>query len=185
MDAQETQLLSDLVKIGFPVLGTIFGAIVGALSTYFLTKLNQKNQYAKEKREWYLNLIMQVASDVTEFEHVAGLYVASLSNKIRGSEAATASYDECKLALSNQSKLLRKARANLKILGLGQEDKLLEQYVSLVRESHSKGTNLNAKRASELAVLIPPGPIAFYEALSNQIISNKANSADAKSRAAD
>ena len=173
MAAQETiQLLNDVVKIGFAVAGTIFGAIIGALSTYFLTKLNHKNQASKEKREWRLNLIMQIASDVTEFEHVAGLYVASLSNKLRKVEAVTTSYDDCKQALSNQSKLLRKARANLKLIGLSKEDKLLEEYVSLVRESHSKGTNLKPERASELAELISPGPTAFYESLSSHIASN-------------
>jgi len=173
MAEQETiQLLSDTVKIGFPVLGTILGAIIGALSTYFLTKLNHNNQVEKEKREWRLNLLMQIASDVTEFEHNAGQYIASLSNTLRGAGTVTASYDDCKQALSNQSKMLRKARANLKLIGLLNEDKLLEEYVSLVRESHSKGTNLKPTRASELAELISPGPVKFYEALSNHIASN-------------
>jgi len=173
MAEQETvQLLSDTVKIGFPVLGTILGAIIGALSTYFLTKLNYNKQAEKEKREWRLDLIMQIASDVTEFEHVAGLYIASLCNKLRGVESVTASYDDCKLHLANQSKMLRKARANLKLIGLLHEDSLLEQYVSLVRESNSKGANLKPERARELADIISPGPVKFYEALSSHIASN-------------
>ena len=173
MATQETaQLLNDAIKIGFPVIGTVFGGIIGALSTYFLSKLNHNNQIEKDKREWRLNLLMQIASDVTDFEHVAGQYVASLSNELRGVEAATLNYAECKQALSDQSKLLRKARANLKLIGLSHENELLEEYVSLVRESHSKAMNLNPERASELARLISPGPVMFYEALSEHITSN-------------
>ncbi|MEW6163485.1 MAG: hypothetical protein AB1642_00340 [Pseudomonadota bacterium] len=166
---ETVQLLSDAVKIGFPVLGTVLGAVIGALSTYFLTKQSHKNQVEKDLREWRLNLITQIASDVTEFEHVAGLYIASLANKQRGIEAGNSSYEECRQQVSNQSKALRKARANLKMIGLLHEDRLLEEYVALVRESHGKGTNLKRERATELVELISPGPIKFYEALSSHI----------------
>lgn len=173
MAEQETvQLINDAIKIGFPVLGTVFGAILGALSTYFLTKLNHKKQVEKEQREWRLNLLMQIASDVTEFEHEAGLYIASVSNELRGVKGPTERHEEFRKSLSNQSKLLRKARANLKLLGLSRENRILEEYVSLVREAHSKGVNLKVERASELAELISPGPVVFYEALSEHISSN-------------
>jgi hypothetical protein len=165
----QEQILSDTIKIGFPVIGTIFGAIVGALSTYFVTRLNLKNQDTKQKKEWRLNLIMHIASDVIEFEHVAGLYIASLSNKVRGVINTSIDYKQCEAALLTQSIPLRKARANLKILGLIQEDKLLEEYATLVKEPLNKGLNLSPERILELVSLITPGPVAFYKALSTQV----------------
>ena len=59
---------------------------------------------------------------------------------------------------------IRKARANLKILGLTKENKLLESYVSLVREAYTNGTSLKPKRVSESGAFISPGPIEFYKA---------------------
>jgi uncharacterized membrane-anchored protein len=72
MDAALTALLADAVKIGFPVLGTIFGAIVGAASTYFVSKLNHNHDAGKDVARRRCELLMQSATDITEFENRVG-----------------------------------------------------------------------------------------------------------------
>ena len=38
MTQEEIQLYTDIVKVGFPIMGTVLGGVIGALSTYFITQ---------------------------------------------------------------------------------------------------------------------------------------------------
>lgn len=48
MTQEEIQLYTDIVKVGFPIMGTVLGGVIGALSTYFITKLNHSNEDRKD-----------------------------------------------------------------------------------------------------------------------------------------
>ncbi|WP_288831061.1 hypothetical protein [uncultured Paraburkholderia sp.] len=109
MTPQEIQLLSDAVKIGFPVIGTITGAAIGGASTYFLTKTNHRHESRKELTKRRFDLLMQTANDVIEFEHVMGIYATAISNKIQGFKLAV-DLSEAQTNAHNKSQPLRRAR---------------------------------------------------------------------------
>jgi len=173
MTPQEIQLLSDSVKIGFPVLGTIVGASIGAISTYFLTKINHRYEYKKELSKRRFDLIIQTATDVTEFEHILGIYATTVSNKIQGFKLAV-DFDEAKLNAYSKNQSIRRARMTLKILGLTEAEQKLEKYLILTREMMRFNVNLSKERATELARQISTGPAEFYAALSEEIEASHA-----------
>jgi len=164
MTNEEVQLLNDLVKVGLPIVGTILGGALGAVSTYFITKLNHINDRDKETTKKRLELVLQTANDVAEFEHLIGTYAFAVSNHVQGFEVST-SMEEARQAIVNRNQPLRRARMTLKILGLKDAEEHLEEYVELTREVISKGPNLKMPRVSELAKAITRGPVKFYSAL--------------------
>lgn len=168
MDKDELQLLSDAVKIGFPVFGTIAGAIFGGISTYFLTKLNHRNENSKDTARRRYDLVMQTANDVAEFEHVIGTYATAVSNKVRGLPASM-DFEAARSAVTNKNQPLRRARMALKVLGLKDAEAHLEEYLDFTREVVTRGPLLEPERASELAKIIVRGPVKFYECLAKEI----------------
>ncbi|KGM38647.1 hypothetical protein JY96_21605 [Aquabacterium sp. NJ1] len=168
MTEEETRLLSDAVKIGFPVIGTIAGALIGGMSTYLLTKLSHRNDAKKELAKRRFDLLMQTANDVTEFEHMIGTYATEVSNKVQGLKGAV-DFDEAKSNIYKKNHPLRRARMALKLLGLKEAEASLEDYVELTRELIRHGPNLSKERASELAKLIVVGPVKFYESLAKEV----------------
>ncbi|MFM0000192.1 hypothetical protein PQR57_04090 [Paraburkholderia dipogonis] len=168
MTPQEIQLLSDSVKIGIPVIGTIAGAAVGAISTYFLTRITHRHEHKEEFSKRKFDLIMQTATDVTEFEHIMGVYTTAVSNKIQGFKLSV-DFDEAKSNAHNKSQSIRRARMALKILGLTEAEQELEKYIVLTREVMRFSVNLSKERATELTRQIGVGPSGFYVALSKEI----------------
>lgn len=167
MGDAEIQLLNDLVKVGVPVLGAILGGVVGATSTYLVTKLNHSNERNKVVLQRRLDLVLQTANDVAEFEHLASMYAVAVNNKIRGLQSSV-DIEDARYALVNKNQPLRRARMTLKVLGLIEAESLLEEYTQVTRELFSIGLNNSASRAAELTDVIGKGPIRFYLSLSTE-----------------
>ncbi|GAB7213909.1 hypothetical protein [Dickeya oryzae] len=123
MTQEEIQLYNDIVKVGFPVIGTVLGGIIGALSTYFITKLNHSNDDRKESIRRRQELVLDAAKDITEFEHLIGIYTAAVSNHVRNLEGAI-DMEAARQAIVNNNQSLRRARMTLKILGLTDSEKI-------------------------------------------------------------
>lgn len=168
MTPQEIQLLSDAVKIGFPVIGTVAGAIIGGVSTYFIAKINHRYDALKDSRNKRLELIMQVANDATEFEHVSGIYATAISNRAQGLKVAV-DFAEAQSNVHQKSQSLRRARMALKILGLKKAEEELEKYIQLTREIARNHATLPKERIIELAKTISRGPTEFYTAIAKEI----------------
>jgi len=168
MTNEEIQLYNDIVKVGFPVMGTLLGGVIGAFSTFFVTKLNHGNENKKEAINKRHELVFQAASDITEFEHLIGVYATALSNDIRKFEDSIDSVT-AKHEVFNRNQSLRRARMTLKVLGLSKSEVLLDEYLVLTREVMANGTNLTAKRSSELARVISKGPVEFYKSLEPEL----------------
>ena len=167
MTNEEVQLFNDLVKVGFPVVGTILGGVVGAASTYLVTRLNHSNDRTKETAKKRLELVLQAANDVAEFEHLVGTYATAVSNHVQGFEGAI-DIEAALQAIVNRNQPLRRARMTLKILGLKEAEMHLEEYVEITREVVSKGPYLKMPRVSELAKIIAKGPVKFYSTLASE-----------------
>lgn len=168
MPPEEIQLLTDAVKIGFPVIGTIVGTLIGGVSTYFITRINHRHDASKELAKRRFELMIQTANDVTEFENLVGRYATELSNKIQGLAGAL-DFEEARKNIYTKNQPLRRARMSLKVLGLKEAEANLEKYVEVTREVIRYGPNLSKERASELAKQIVIGPIEFYESLAKEI----------------
>ena len=168
MASEEIQLYNDIVKIGFPVLGTVLGGVIGAFSTYFITKLNHGNENKKEAIKKRHELILQTANDVTEFEHLIGVYVRALSKYIKNHEDST-DFEAAEQLFINRHQPLRRARMTLKVLGLSASESLLEEYIEITREILAKGKNLTTEKLTELAKTTSRGPIKFYESLASEL----------------
>jgi len=165
--SEEIQLYNDIVKIGLPVLGTVLGGVIGAFSTYLITKLNHGNENKKEAIKKRHELVLQIANDVTEFEHLIGTYATAVSNHIRKLDGAI-NMEAARKAIVNNNQALRRARMTLKILGLTEPESFLEEYVEITREVIAYGPNLKPERISELSKVITKGPIKFYESLASE-----------------
>ncbi len=168
MTNEEIQLFSDIVKVGFPVVGTLLGGAIGALSTFFVTQLNHKNENRKESLKKRHELIMQAANDITEFEHLIGIYATAISNHVQKLDGAI-DMEAARHAVLNKNQPLRRARMILKLLQLKEAEMHLEAYLEMTREVVSMGPNLKPQRASELAKIITKGPIQFYESLAPEL----------------
>lgn len=112
---------------------------------------------------------------VSEFEHLAGKYSASLVNAILKLDG-TLNLEECKAAYLAESQSIRKARATLRMLGLEHEHQVLEQYIEYTRELHRHGVYLAKERAEELSKLIVRGPGEFYSSISKSFLNPRASS---------
>jgi hypothetical protein len=171
MNPQELLLFSDAIKIGFPVLGTIVGALIGGLTTYFLTKHNNINELKKEKSKRRFEMLAQTANDVAEFEFLIGSYATEVSNKIQGLKGAV-NFEEARANVYTKNQPLRRARMTLKLLGLSDAEQHLESYLDITREVIKFGPNLTKERASELAKTIVAGPVLFYSSLAREFSMN-------------
>jgi uncharacterized protein (DUF4213/DUF364 family) len=170
MTNEELQVLNDVVKVGFPVVGTLLGGVLGGVSTYFVTKLNHKNERTKEITKKRLDLVLQAANDVAEFEHLIGTYATAISNHVQELEGAI-DMEAARHALINRNQPLRRARMTLKLLWLRAAEEELEAYVEVTREIVAKGPNLKMPRVSELAKIVTRGPVKFYAALASEFPS--------------
>lgn len=173
MSPEEAQLYTDMVKIGLPVLGTVLAGAVAAWSSVWVTRMRTNYERAKEARERQSQLLHQIATDVAEFEHIAGVHAMTLGNEIRGLDNPIRSSAETQRELETGNKPIRDARANLKLLGLKDEEESLEEYVENVRELLRHGHKLSEQRAKELAEIIPRGPEEFYQSLSHVYLTNQ------------
>ncbi|WP_297190475.1 hypothetical protein [uncultured Porticoccus sp.] len=171
MTNEEIQLLSDTVKVGFPILGTLLGGAIGALSTYFITRLNHKNENAKEALRKRHELILKAAGEIAEFEHLIGTYAFAISNHVQGLEGEI-DMEAARQNLISQNQPLRRARMILKILNLKEAERHLEEYLEFTREVIAKGPKLKPERASELAKIVTRGPVLFYESLAPELSAN-------------
>jgi len=161
---EEIKLLDDLGKIGIPVLGTVLGAVVGAVSTFLVTRLNHSNEGAKDRAKRRHELLMQCASDIAEFEHLIGTYATAVSNKVQGLDGGI-NFDEAREAIVTRNHPLRRARMSLRLLDLPEASAHFEEYIELTREVIRRGPYLEKQRASELAQAIVRGPVKVYDAL--------------------
>lgn len=173
MTQEEIQLYTDIVKVGFPILGTVLGGVIGAFSTYFITKLNHKNDDSKESIRRRQELVLEAAKDITEFEYLISTYTAAISNHVRRLDAAI-DIDAARQALINNNQSLRRARMTLKILGLSDAENYLEEYIEVTREVVAYGPKIKPERIAEIAKTITKGPIKFYEALAPELGGNVA-----------
>lgn len=174
MTQEEIQLYSDIVKVGFPIVGTVLGGVIGALSTYFITKLNHSNDDRKESLRRRQELVLEAAKDITEFEHLIGTYTTAVSNHVRQLDGAI-DMEVARQAIVNNNQSLRRARMTLKILALTEAEKHLEDYIVVTREVVAYGPKIKPERIAEIAKVITKGPIKFYEALAPELGSNVAN----------
>jgi hypothetical protein len=172
MTNEEIQLFSDIVKVGFPVAGTLLGGVIGGLSTYFITRLNHQNESKKETAKKRHELILQAANDITEFEHLIGTYVTAISNHVQGLEGAI-DMEAARHEIVNRNQPLRRARMVIKLLKLKEAESHLEEYLVATREVIAKGPYLKPERASELAKTITKGPVQFYESLAPELSASE------------
>jgi anthranilate/para-aminobenzoate synthase component I len=168
--SEEIKLLDDLGKIGIPVLGTVLGAVVGALSTFLVTRLNHRNEAAKDRARRRHELLVQCANDIAEFEHLIGTYATAVSNKVQGLEGGI-NLDDAREAVITKNHPLRRARMSLRLLGFAQASAQFEEYIELTREVIRRGPYLEKQRASELAKAIVRGPVKVYDALAAEFRS--------------
>lgn len=171
MTQEEIQLYSDIVKVGFPIVGTVLGGVIGALSTYLITKLNHSNDDRKESLRRRQELVLEAAKDITEFEHLIGTYTTAVSNHVRQLDGAI-DMEAARQAIVNNNQSLRRARMTLKILALTEAEKHLEDYIVVTREVIAYGPKIKPERIAEIAKVITKGPIKFYEALAPELDSN-------------
>jgi hypothetical protein len=169
MTPQELALISDAVKIGFPILGTMFGAIVGGVSAFIVTRQSNKNERRNLADIRKYELLTQACQGVVEFEHLVAMFTTAITNRVLD-RVVQYDIEEARLNLAKQNSSLRLARAKLKLLGLADAELLLEEYIEASREVVRNGTNLSPQRASELNALISKGPVKFYDALSKHIL---------------
>ena len=174
MTQEEIQLYSDIVKVGFPIVGTVLGGVIGAFSTYFITKLNHSNDDRKESLRRRQELVLEAAKDITEFEHLIGIYTTAVSNHVRQLDGAI-DMEAARQAIVNNNQSLRRARMTLKILALAEVEKHLEDYLVVTREVIAYGPKIKPERIAEIAKIITKGPTKFYEALAPELGSNVAN----------
>jgi hypothetical protein len=163
--AEQIALFSDVVKIGFPVIGTMFGAVIGAFSTYLITRLNQTHDSKKEYAKRRYEMLTQTANDVTEFEHLICCYTSEAVSCINGRKRDNELH-ATREALMKNNIPLRRARMSLKLLGLVTAEALLEEYIELTREVVKGGTTISKERIDVLAAQIVVGPTKFYASLS-------------------
>ncbi|TMP85987.1 hypothetical protein CWC05_15400 [Pseudoalteromonas ruthenica] len=168
MTDEEIQLYNDIVKIGLPVLGTVVGGIIGALSTFFITRLNHNNENKKEARRKRHELVLQTANDVAEYEHLTSNYVTALGKYIYNNDH-TIDIKAAEKEFVSNNKPLRRARMNLKILGLNDSEILFEEYVEVTRKIYTKSVCIDAEELSKLARITSRGPVKFYESLSSEL----------------
>ena len=168
MTQDEYMLISDAIKIGFPILGTMFGAIVGAISAYFVTTRGYKHDLNKLAEQRRHELITETCQGVAEFEHLIATYSLAVTNHVRKLPNEI-DMESARQGVIAHNKSMRLARANLKILGLKEAEKHLEEYLEVAREVMRKALYLDPDRAVELNKIITRGPVKFYEALSGQI----------------
>lgn len=172
MTSQEIQLLSDTVKVGFPILGTLLGGVIGALSTYFITRLNHTNENHKEALRKRHELILKAANEIAEFENLIGTYAFAISTHVQGL-GGKIDIEEARQNLIKQNQPLRRARMILKLLDLKEAEKHLEEYLEYTREVIAYGPNLKPERASQLAKIVTRGPVSFYESLAPELSGNE------------
>jgi len=77
--------------------------------------------------------------------------------------------DTARQAIVNNNQSLRRARMTLKILGLSDAEKHLEEYIEVTREVISYGPNIKPERISDIAKIITKGPVKFYESLAPEL----------------
>lgn len=172
MTHEEIQLLSDTIKLGFPILGTLLGGVIGALTTFLITRTNHRNDRAKDELKKRYELILQAATDITDFEHLAGKYATAISNQVQGVKSAI-DVESARHEIANQNQPLRRARMVLKLLNLKEAETHLEAYIEAVREVNQKGPNLKPEKAIELTRIITRGPVQFYESLAPELSGEK------------
>ncbi|RZP61176.1 hypothetical protein [Vibrio vulnificus] len=68
--ASELDVIDNAIKIGFPVLGTVLGAVIGAVGTYFMTKLKHTEELKKEVLSRRMVLVEEIAEDYSTFSDV-------------------------------------------------------------------------------------------------------------------
>jgi hypothetical protein len=167
MNSEEITLISDAIKLGFPILGTLLGGIIGGLTAFFLARLNHKNEKLKDLNNKRINLLIQAATDITEFEDLIGAFATCVANEVVGN-SDKARLEETRLAVKQGNLPLRRARMTLKVLGLKEANDKLEVYIEFAREVMSNSVNLEKSRALELNKFITRGPVDFYQCLSNE-----------------
>jgi gas vesicle protein len=150
-------------------LGTVIGAIIGAVTTLFLSRVNFKNEQTKYAIKEKHELLLQIVTQISEFEHLAGRLAASLSNTVHNLNN-TIDLETARTEFHTQSQSLRKARACLKMLGLTTEHELLESYIELTREVYRTNTAIKKERIKDLAPLITRGPEEFYSSISKHFL---------------
>ena len=165
MTQEEIQLYTDIVKSGFPVLGTLFGSVIGAASTYFLTKLNNKNNNKQETQRARNELLMKTANNVADFEHLMTTYTTTLIALSR-KKVCINEWSVAERNLNNGYKSLRKAKMALNILGMKKSLALLESYLSFTEEILVFGMEISSESGDELAQKMSNELASFYQSLS-------------------
>lgn len=118
------EVIDTAVKIGLGGLLTIIG-------TFFVTRLNHKHEYKKEKAKRYFDALEQTSALIEETTHVSLRYWALVNEWVYHGELAPQREEELentKVNLFNEFKSLTVAESKLLLLGLEKQATLLREY---------------------------------------------------------
>lgn len=128
------EILDTAVKVGI-------GALISGISTYLITKLQQKGDLEKERKERLSLLLQQVAEQIEETNHIYLKYWAVTSDAIRYvkageviSERKEKEREEIKSELFHTFKELTNAEAKLMLIGENNAAYLLREYGNLITD---------------------------------------------------
>ena len=122
------EILDTAVKVGI-------GALISGVSTYLVTRLQQKGEIEQERRTRQAQLLQGIAEQVEDINHVYLKYWALITDAIRRqksgqslSEEKQKEHDETKRELFHIFKELTNAEAKLMLIGEEKASHLVRDY---------------------------------------------------------
>ena len=118
------EVIDTAIKIGLGGLITITGTI-------FMTRLNHKHEFKKEKTKRFFDTLEQISSLIEETTHVSLRYWALVNEWVyhgKLEQQREEELEKTKINLFNEFKSLTVAESKLLLLGLKEEASLLRDY---------------------------------------------------------
>jgi hypothetical protein len=142
---EELEILSDAIKIGFPILGTILGALIGAVSSFIVTRLKNNEEIKKDILARKLGIIEDVSEDFAVFTDViAKLYAESklqhetIINQGFAEDVVAKNIATIAQMLHDCQPRLKKMESRLLILGVHDACGALTDYLKEVEKFRDK-----------------------------------------------
>lgn len=118
------EVIDTAIKIGL-------GGIITITGTIFMTRLNHKHEFKKEKTKRFFDSLEQISSLIEETTHVSLRYWALVNEWVYNGKLEPQREEELKntkIKLFNEFKSLTIAESKLLLLGLKEEASLLRDY---------------------------------------------------------